>query len=102
MNNGWNDNSIILLGNHGGRRNVIYCYLFGCILAHDSLLGCGTDCSMTLLQAYLTSCEFGSTVDQVEALIRKHDAFDKVLEVQEDKVSDVAVLSTIQWKKEIR
>nr|XP_022333961.1 spectrin alpha chain, non-erythrocytic 1-like isoform X4 [Crassostrea virginica] len=37
-------------------------------------------------EAYLTSCEFGSTVDQVEALIRKHDAFDKVLEVQEDKL----------------
>ncbi|XP_061172689.1 spectrin beta chain, non-erythrocytic 5-like [Saccostrea echinata] len=37
-------------------------------------------------EAYLASCEFGSTVDQVEALIRKHEAFDRVLEVQEDKL----------------
>ncbi|XP_048733527.1 spectrin alpha chain, non-erythrocytic 1-like isoform X2 [Ostrea edulis] len=37
-------------------------------------------------EAYLASCEFGSTVDQAEALIRKHDAFDKVLEAQEDKL----------------
>lgn len=57
---------------------------------------------MTLLQAYLTSCEFGSTVDQVEALIRKHDAFDKVLEVQEDKVSDVTIIHPKHYSMEGR
>lgn len=37
-------------------------------------------------EAYLGSSDFGVDVDQVEALMRKHEAFDKVLEVQEDKV----------------
>lgn len=35
----------------------------------------------------MNSTDFGTTEDQVEALIRKHEAFDKVLEVQEEKVS---------------
>ncbi|KAJ8309236.1 hypothetical protein KUTeg_014110 [Tegillarca granosa] len=37
-------------------------------------------------EAYLASPDFGTTVEQVEALIRKHEAFEKVLDVQEDKL----------------
>ena len=37
-------------------------------------------------QAYLSSTDFGTTEDQVEALTRKHEAFEKVLAVQEEKV----------------
>ncbi|KAK3092932.1 hypothetical protein FSP39_009051 [Pinctada imbricata] len=37
-------------------------------------------------EAYLGSPDFGSTVDQAEALLRKHEAFEKVLDVQEDKL----------------
>ena len=41
---------------------------------------------MVCFQAYLSSTDFGTTEDQVEALIRKHEAFEKVLAVQEEKV----------------
>ncbi|XP_052769142.1 spectrin beta chain, non-erythrocytic 2-like isoform X1 [Mya arenaria] len=40
-------------------------------------------------EAYLGSTDFGSTEDQVEALIRKHEAFDNVLAVQEEKLEAV-------------
>jgi len=35
----------------------------------------------------LNSTDFGTTEDQVDALIKKHEAFDKVMEVQEEKVT---------------
>ncbi|KAH3854789.1 hypothetical protein DPMN_097338 [Dreissena polymorpha] len=44
--------------------------------------------NVALLQAYLSSTDFGTTEDQVEALIRKHEAFENVLAVQEEKVRD--------------
>ncbi|XP_033735465.1 spectrin beta chain, non-erythrocytic 5-like isoform X2 [Pecten maximus] len=37
-------------------------------------------------EAYLSSSDFGTDIDQVEMFIRRHEAFDKVLEVQEDKL----------------
>jgi len=45
-------------------------------------------CCHMCLQAYLASSDFGSAEDQVEALIRKHEAFDNVLAVQEEKVCE--------------
>ena len=42
---------------------------------------------MLCQQAALSSTDFGDTVDQVEMLIRRHEAFEKVLDVQEEKVS---------------
>ncbi|XP_052269284.1 spectrin beta chain, non-erythrocytic 1-like isoform X3 [Dreissena polymorpha] len=40
-------------------------------------------------EAYLSSTDFGTTEDQVEALIRKHEAFENVLAVQEEKLEKV-------------
>lgn len=37
-------------------------------------------------QAYLGSADFGNGVDQVETMKRRHEAFEKVLDVQEEKV----------------
>lgn len=39
------------------------------------------------LQAYLRGTELGSTVPQVEALIKRHDAFENLLASQDAKVS---------------
>ncbi|XP_076441755.1 spectrin beta chain, non-erythrocytic 5-like [Babylonia areolata] len=41
----------------------------------------------TSQEAALNSTDFGNTVDQVETLIRRHDAFEKVLDVQEEKLA---------------
>ena len=38
------------------------------------------------LQAYLKGTELGGTVDQVESLIKKHDAFESLLVTQDAKV----------------
>lgn len=42
-------------------------------------------------EAYLNSTDFGLTVEQVEALIRKHTAFAKVVNAQEEKLESVKV-----------
>jgi hypothetical protein len=38
------------------------------------------------LQAALKSPDFGDSVEQAESLIRRHAAFERVLDVQEEKV----------------
>ncbi|KAL8620004.1 hypothetical protein ACOMHN_015286 [Nucella lapillus] len=38
-------------------------------------------------EAVVNSSDFGNAVDQVETLIRRHDAFEKVLDVQEEKLA---------------
>ena len=43
--------------------------------------------STCVLQAYLKSTDMGDTVEQVEALIKRHDAFAKLLTAQDQKVS---------------
>ena len=53
-----------------------------------------SECKSKILwcfQAYLSSTDFGTTEDQVEALTRKHEAFERVLAVQEEKVCTVPV-----------
>ncbi|KAL5008187.1 hypothetical protein ScPMuIL_013768 [Solemya velum] len=40
-------------------------------------------------EAYLASPDFGSTVDQVDNLKKKHEAFEKVLAVQEEKLEAI-------------
>lgn len=42
--------------------------------------------STCVLKAYLNSSDLGNSVSQVETLIRKHEAFEKVLDAQEEKV----------------
>ncbi|XP_064623906.1 spectrin beta chain, non-erythrocytic 2-like isoform X3 [Lineus longissimus] len=37
-------------------------------------------------EAYLNSSDFGTDVDQVEALLKKHENFEKLLETQEEKL----------------
>ncbi|KAK7105089.1 spectrin beta chain, non-erythrocytic 5-like isoform X3 [Littorina saxatilis] len=41
----------------------------------------------TSQEASLSSSDYGDTVDQVESLIRRHEAFEKVLDVQEEKLA---------------
>lgn len=38
------------------------------------------------LQVYLKSSDLGRSVDEVEQLIRKHEAFEKLLASQDEKV----------------
>lgn len=40
-----------------------------------------------LLKIFLTNDELGNTVDEVEALIKKHEAFEMQVAGQEEKVS---------------
>ncbi len=42
-----------------------------------------------LFQAYLSSQEPGNSVDQVEKLVKKHDAFQNLLSKHDQKVSKV-------------
>ncbi|XP_071162084.1 spectrin beta chain-like isoform X8 [Mytilus edulis] len=40
-------------------------------------------------EAYLTSAEYGDTVDQIDSQIRRHEAFEKVLDVQNEKLNAI-------------
>ena len=51
---------------------------------------------MLCQQAALSSTDFGDAVDQVEMLIRRHEAFEKVLDVQEEKVSLLVYLPLVK------
>ena len=51
------------------------------------LTGCVYTLDWVCLQAYLKSTDMGDTVEQVEALIKRHDAFTKLLTAQDQKVS---------------
>ena len=53
--------------------------------------------STCLLQAYLKSTDMGDTVEQVEALIKRHDAFAKLLTAQDQKVSLSCHLCLADW-----
>lgn len=37
----------------------------------------------------MTSAEYGDTVDQIDSQIRRHEAFEKVLDVQNEKVHEL-------------
>ena len=51
------------------------------------LTWCVYTLDLLCLQAYLKSTDMGDTVEQVEALIKRHNAFDTLLTAQEQKVS---------------
>ena len=40
-------------------------------------------------EAYLTSAEYGDTVDQIDGQLRRHEAFERVLDVQNDKLNAI-------------
>lgn len=44
---------------------------------------------------YLKSEEFGHTIDEVENLIKKHEAFEKAAAAQEDRFSALERLTTV-------
>ena len=45
------------------------------------------DTISTSQEAHLNSSDFGTDVDQVEGLLKKHENFEKLLETQEEKVT---------------
>merc|ERR1711978_370461 len=47
---------------------------------------------------YLKSEEFGHTIDEVENLIKKHEAFEKAAAAQEDRFSALERLTTFELK----
>lgn len=47
-------------------------------------------------EPYLMSQELGHTIDEVEALIKKHEAFEKSAAAQEDRFSALTRLTTVR------
>ena len=47
---------------------------------------------------YLKSEEYGHTIDEVENLIKKHEAFEKAAAAQEDRFSALERLTTVSIK----
>ena len=50
----------------------------------------GRCCNKTLFQAFLDNDDLGDSVDGVEALLKKHDDFEKSLSAQEEKVNTLS------------
>ncbi len=52
-------------------------------------------------EPYLTSTEYGETLDMVEALIKKHEAFEKSAATQEERFAALERLTTVSffWKR---
>lgn len=42
-----------------------------------------------VLQVQLKNSDLGSTVDETDTLIKRHEAFEKLISTQEDKVSTI-------------
>jgi hypothetical protein len=49
-------------------------------------------------EPYLMSQELGHTIDEVESLIKKHEAFEKSAAAQEDRFSALQRLTTVSVK----
>ena len=48
-------------------------------------------------EPYLTSTEYGDTLDMVEALIKKHEAFEKSAATQEERFAALERLTTVRY-----
>lgn len=48
-------------------------------------------------EPYLMSQELGHTIDEVESLIKKHEAFEKSAAAQEDRFSALQRLTTVSY-----
>ena len=46
-------------------------------------------------EPYLTNADFGDSLDIVEALIKKHDAFERSVNTQEERFSALERLTTV-------
>jgi hypothetical protein len=46
-------------------------------------------------EPYLTNMDFGETLDIVEALIKKHDAFERSVNTQEERFAALERLTTV-------
>ena len=51
-------------------------------------------------EPYLHNQDLGDTLDQVENLIKKHEAFEKTIEAQEDRFNALKRLTTLELKKQ--
>ena len=49
-------------------------------------------------EPYLMSSELGHTIDEVDNLIKKHEAFEKSAAAQEERFSALERLTTVRWK----
>lgn len=49
-------------------------------------------------EPYLMSQELGHTIDEVESLIKKHEAFEKSAAAQEDRFSALQRLTTVSTR----
>lgn len=50
-------------------------------------------------EPYLMSAELGHTIDEVENLIKKHEAFEKSAAAQEERFTALRRLTTVRLKK---